>query len=118
MIGIGTLRERAIEKSNFQTVRAYIDFAQAFVEFMEGGLQATVIAQNNPKYRFFQYTGAADYSITRPITGDLFLRRDDFMNSLPIFTEAMQLIELGEDGSVGHRSNFQRVLYTLQQSIA
>lgn len=116
-LGIGALRERAVDKTHFTTAQAYIDFARTYVEFLETGLQATVVAQNNHSYQFFQYSASADFRITRAVNSDLFLRTNDFDAQAVIFREALELVSSGDPGDAAHRRALQVVLYTVQQSI-
>ncbi|MHB1157436.1 MAG: hypothetical protein ACYC26_11450 [Phycisphaerales bacterium] len=59
----------ASDKTRFQTVDDYIRFAQRYLDFVFGGdkLQAVIVSQNEPHYRFFQYKKDGYFNIIRPI---------------------------------------------------
>jgi hypothetical protein len=55
-----TLKQLVIKaktKEKFITIQNYIDFAKEYLEFIdnESNFQATIIAQNENHYKFFQY---------------------------------------------------------------
>lgn len=116
VLGIGALREQAVDKTNFLATRDYIDFARVFVEFLETGLQATLPAQNNARYVFFQYSASADFRITRAVNRELFLGREQFESAAMLFDESLALIRDGASPTDNHRRAFQSMLYTIQQS--
>ena len=58
----------AADKTNFKTVSAYIEFCKRYLAFLaSGGVQATIVSQNEEHYHFFQYKKDGHFNITRPI---------------------------------------------------
>lgn len=64
------LMEYATVREHFRTLRNYIDFALAYIEFAERGLQARIVCQNETNYQFFQYREDCTYNISRPVNAD------------------------------------------------
>ena len=59
----------ATDKSRFATIRDYLEFATAFLEYRESaGFQAELVSRNTPQYRFFQYKADAGFQLTRCTT--------------------------------------------------
>ena len=58
-------------KDNFLTIQGYLDFTARFLEFLEDGVQATIVSQNENHSRFFQYRKDGHFNITRPINSRL-----------------------------------------------
>ena len=61
----------ARNKSYFVDVQSYIDFCRQYLEFVETGLQAEIVSQNENHYRFYQYKAEGHYNISRPINSRL-----------------------------------------------
>ncbi len=59
------------DKTRFQSLANYIEFAERFLDFKDSGLQAVIVSQNEANYRFFQYKEDGHFNITRPINSDL-----------------------------------------------
>ncbi len=57
----------ATEKIRFQTIQDYIEFCRRYLQFIETGLQARIVSQNENHYQFYQYQDDGYYNITRPI---------------------------------------------------
>ena len=66
---------------HFKILREYEDFALAFLEFAETGLQARIVCQNEVNYQFFQYKEDCAFNISRPINSDLFGNAETFENT-------------------------------------
>ena len=43
-----------LNKRNFDSIPAYIQFCKRFLDFALSGLQATIVSQNENHYQFFQ----------------------------------------------------------------
>ncbi len=61
----------ATDKERFQTLEDYIDFCIRYLEYIENGLQARIISQNESHYEFFQYQQEGSFNITRPLNSRL-----------------------------------------------
>ena len=114
---LNTLVDWATDKTRFTRLADYIEFAEWFLDFKEGGLQATIVSQNEPNYRFFQYRDDGHFNITRPINSELIYERDSAAQKHADFLESLRAIrDLGGDADA-RRRNLIEVIYTAQQSI-
>ncbi len=111
------LMEYATVREHFRTLQNYVDFARAYIEFAEQGLQARIVCQNETNYRFFQYREDCSYNISRPINADLFFGVEDADAAFRVFLESFQRIKSAEKPTKGERPAFVRAVYTMQQSI-
>lgn len=66
-MSLSLLVNHAVDKTNFQTVKNYIEFCARYLEFVETNLQARIISQNESHYQFFQYKEDGGFNITRPL---------------------------------------------------
>ena len=54
-MSLSNLVNHATDKERFHTVNNYIDFCARYLEYVETGLQARIVSQNESHYQFFQY---------------------------------------------------------------
>lgn len=112
------LREFAVDKTNFETLQHFIDFARTYSDFLTGGgIQASIVARNERDYRFFQYREEADYAITRPINGSLFHDAENIDSASSLFRDALKSVTHGEPVDPKSRAVIPSYIYTMQQSI-
>jgi hypothetical protein len=94
----------------------YIQFSVQFLEFLEDGLQAVIVSQNENHYQFFQFKEDGNYNISRPINGSLMHRADKIeamrTTFLPLLKNAKAI-----QNSPAERIFLCHTIYTLQQSI-
>jgi hypothetical protein len=111
------LLETASNKNNFTSVADYIEFCRRFLDFITRGLQAVIISQNEPHYRFFQYRADGHFNITRPINSQLMYGAETthliVQEFLPVLRRA-GTIPLDDALS---REILRNSIYTIQQSI-
>ena len=118
MITIAELVSHATDMTNFKTLDDYQNFALSYLDFADKGLQAKIVCQNENNYVFFQYKEDCAYNITRPINSDLLCNLDDFAREAKSFRDLLRNA-LGKGGKTKRsRFLFNRVVYTLQQTIA
>ena len=117
MMTIHQLTQHIVDKTHFNSLQDYKDFARAFLDFAEQGLQARIVCQNEVNYQFFQFREDCGYNISRPINSDLFGDAATFENRLEIFDEVMCALADGQKPLSDKRLLFNGVVYTLQQSI-
>ena len=108
---------QAADKSRFKTIADYIDFCARYLEFIEAGLQARIVSQNESHYQFFQYRKEGGYNITRPLNSRLMYDAEGFQEAAPRFMETLEQLKAGERPMDAARDNLVRTIYTLQQSI-
>lgn len=53
-MNLSDLVNRATDKERFHTVDHYIDFCASYLEYVDSGLQARIVSQNESHYQFFQ----------------------------------------------------------------
>lgn len=106
----------ASDKSKFTRLSHFVDFARSFLEFVEDGLQAIIVCQNEDRYRFWQYKRNGNYNVTRPINSDLML---DASDSNRLGKEFFGLIRNPKDcvNDESSRTLLCNSIYTIQQCI-
>jgi hypothetical protein len=92
-LSISEILAQAVDKSRFVGINDYIEFCRMYLEFIETGLQATVVSQNENQYRFFQYREDGNYNTTRPINSGLMIEAHDFDSYCTIFGNAFKGIK-------------------------
>ena len=117
MMTIRQLTQHITEREHFKTIQEYEDFAMAFLDFVEGGLQARIVCQNEVNYQFFQYREDCGFNISRPINSDLFGTAESFGESLKTFNSTLKELKKRQMPDENTRSVFNSVIYTLQQCI-
>ena len=107
----------AVNKNNFTTLRDYIEFCCRYLDFIETGVQAVIVSQNESNYRFLQYRQDGHFNITRPLNANLLLTsesadrlREQF---LAVLHSAIHLPSTEES----NRSFLCNAIYTMQQAI-
>ncbi|MCC6970104.1 MAG: hypothetical protein IT434_07755 [Phycisphaerales bacterium] len=105
------------DKSRFQSLDDYVDFARRFLDFLAGdGVQARIVARNEPNYLFIQFKRDGNFNVTRPINSELLIEAKDSicLNGLE------RVIALARDAkrrTEKDRVFLRRTIYTLQQCI-
>jgi len=107
----------ATDKRRFNSIHDYITFCIRYLEFIETGLQARIISQNESHYQFFQYRQEGSFNITRPLNSLLMYDAEKFTDATHQFTQILEQLKQGEQPSDTLRQNIIRTLYTIQQSI-
>ena len=116
-MSLSDLVDFATDKERFQTIENYIDFCARYLEYVETGLQARIVSQNEIHYQFFQYKEDGSFNITRPINSRLMHGADSFSQAEQQFRLTLALLRDGQKPSDDLRENLTRTIYTLQQSV-
>lgn len=116
-MSIERLIEQAIDKSNFMTIHAFLDYGFRFLEYIDKNLQARIVSQNENHYQFLQYREDGSYNISRPINTRLMYNAEDFSSVVVTFPQIMERIKDRELPTLEHRTELIRAIYTIQQSI-
>lgn len=104
------------EKKYFEKIEDFSVFAEKFLEFMQNGFQADIVAQNEPDYHFFQYKTDGNYNVSRPVNSRLMLNERKFGNARKDFNYSLKhLRDLKNE--IGYRENLNQYVYTCQQTI-
>lgn len=116
---IKELTDWVINKAHFTTIDGFIEFCEAYLEYVDAGkLQAVIVSQNENHYRFWQYGKDAGFQITRPINSKLIYSGDEFDVAKRNFLEVLpELRTTGGTISPDMREAMNRTVYTVQQSI-
>ncbi|HRC72836.1 MAG TPA: hypothetical protein PK880_09905 [Candidatus Competibacter sp.] len=107
----------ATDKSRFYKLDSYVTFCAMYLEYIETGLQARIVSQNESHYQFFQYRQEGSYNITRPLNSRLMYNAELFAAEIQQFGQTFEQIKEGNLPSDHLRENIIRTIYTIQQSI-
>lgn len=116
-MSLSNLVNHATDKERFHTVDDYIDFCARYLEYVETGLQARIVSQNESHYQFFQYKQDGSFNITRPINSRLMYDAYGFSQAAHQFRLTLEQLRDGQRPSGDLRENLIRTIYTLQQSV-
>lgn len=116
-MNINALIEHTIDKSNFLSVQAFLEYTIRFLEYIDSNLQARIISQNENHYEFLQYREDGSFNISRPINSRLMYGAEDFSSVINTFPAILQRIQDRELPTDAHRTELTRAIYTIQQSI-
>ncbi|WP_205422981.1 hypothetical protein [Chromobacterium rhizoryzae] len=116
-MSISDLVNYATDKERFHSIENYIDFCTRYLEYVETGLQARIVSQNEIHYQFFQYKEDGSFNITRPINSRLMYGADGFSQAVQKFRLTLAQLRDGQKPSDDLRENLIRTIYTLQQSV-
>jgi hypothetical protein len=114
---LSDLVNHVTDKERFHTVKHYIDFCARYLEYVETGLQARIVSQNESYYQFFQYKKEGSFNITRPLNSRLMYDAESFSQAAQQFSMTIEQLRDGQRPSGDLRENLIRTIYTLQQSI-
>lgn len=108
----------ARNKDRFRTVNDYANFCREYLSFVntENVIQATIVAQNEPVYHFYQYKEDGNYSITRPLNSDLLLSESEFDQAEQTVLSALPDIKSIKANHKA-RMTLNKFVYTCQQAI-
>ena len=107
----------ASDKTNFTKLSDYVDFCVQFLDFASRGLQAVIVSQNEPHYRFYQYKKDGHFNVTRPINSQLMY---DAASSRLIKSRFMKTLRQARDIPADDNESRRLIcnsIYTIQQSI-
>lgn len=116
-MSLADLVANATDKPRFRAVDNYITFCARYLEYIETGLQARIVSQNESHYQFFQYRQEGSFNITRPLNSRLMYDAETFPNAAQLFVQTLEQLKGGERPSDELRKNIIRTIYTIQQSI-
>ena len=116
-MNISGLIEYTIDKSNFVSVQAFLDYTIRFLDYIDSNLQARIVSQNENHYEFFQYREDGAFNISRPINSRLMYNAEEFSLVMKTFPSILQRIKDKERPSDSHREELTKAIYTVQQSI-
>jgi hypothetical protein len=111
------LLNQATNVRHFDSLGRYRDFCSSYLEYIEEGLQARIVSQNENHYQFFQYGRDGKYNISRPVNTHLFCSSADFEQKLLHFDAAFEAMRNHAVPRDEYRQSFVQVIYTMQQAI-
>lgn len=115
-MNLSELIQKAKNKESFRSVNDFSDYCGAYLEFIQDGLQAVIVSQNENHYRFFQYKEDGSFQVTRPINSNLMYSIADFERARNTFEYALTHIrDIRDDCNT--RETLNRFVYTCQQAI-
>ncbi len=116
-MNLSDLVSHATDKERFHTLSEYIDFCARYLEYIDTGLQARIVAQNERHYEFFQYREEGHFNITRPLNSRLMYSAEGFPDAAHRFRQTIEQLRDAQRPAGELRENLIRTIYTLQQSI-
>lgn len=108
---------RATDKERFSSIEAYVEFARAFLGYVAGHIQATIVSQNEPHYHFWQYQKDGHFNVSRPFNSELMLTKDNCNAELAEFMRLLKCIRDSDSDTAEHRQRLGRCIYSVQQAI-
>jgi hypothetical protein len=116
-MSLATLVDHATDKTRFQSIQDYISFCKDYLQFVETGLQARIVSQNENHYQFYQYQDDGHYNITRPINTSLMYEASLFDTASTEFLQTLEQLKDRQLPDVRFRQVIICTIYTIQQSI-
>ena len=113
---LSDLVKHATDKERFHTVEQFIDFCSRYLDYVESGLQARIVSQNENHYQFFQYRKEGSFNITRPLNSRLMYDAEGFATASVKFLITLKQLRDGQRPSENLRENLIRTIYTLQHT--
>ena len=113
---LSQLTEWAKDKARFRDIEDYAAFGGEYLSFIQDGLQAVIVSQNEPHYRFFQYKHDGNFNVSRPLNARLMLAGNAFEEARQNFTYFLEHVqEIRKE--YGLRQQINKFIYTCQQAI-
>jgi hypothetical protein len=116
-MSLESLVNHATDKRRFQTIQDYIGFCKGYLQFVETGLQARIVSQNENHYQFYQYQDDGYYNITRPINTSLMYEEVLFEDASIEFLQTLEQLKDRQLPDDQLRQVLVCTIYTIQQSI-
>jgi hypothetical protein len=116
-MSLATLVGHATDKTRCQSIQDYISFCKDYLQFVETGLQARIVSQNENHYQFYQYQDDGHYNITRPINTSLMYEASLFDAASTEFLQTLEQLKDRQLPDVRFRQVIICTIYTIQQSI-
>ncbi len=112
---IAQLTDTATDKTNFETLSDFLDFAEKYLEYVATKLQAIIVSQNENHYHFYQYDSDGNYQITRPINSKLMYSASNFPVAKKSFAKILNNAK--DMKSKRKRESINKTVYTLQMAL-
>lgn len=116
-MSLSDLINQATDKERFHTLEHYIDFCSRYLEYIDTGLQARIVSQNESHYQFLQYGAEGGFNITRPLNSRLMYDAATFPLAVQQFFVTLAQLRDRQIPSDNFRENLIRTIYTLQQCL-
>ena len=118
MTSLKSLIAGAARKEDFTSLTRYIDFSLKFLEYIEAHRQAVIVARNDNRYAFYQFTKDAGYKVTRPFNSELLYTISEAQDRYAEFRLALrELSKFKGEAVIADRTVISRAVYTIQQCI-
>lgn len=111
------LVSKARDKSNFGSLKGYIEFCSEYLDYISENLQATIVSQNENHYRFYQYKREGNFQITRPINSNLMYDAKSFAKTSKEYLKILKSIKTLDRKDNAVRQIINNSTYTIQQSV-
>ncbi len=114
---LSTIVRWAENKAKFSGIQQYLDFCSTYLDFIETGLQAVIVSQNENHYCFYQYRKDGHFNITRPINSNLMYDAEQFSRISIEFTRILMSARDIRADDAASREALTRSVYTIQQTV-
>ena len=114
---LARLVQHAADKTRFQSIENYVEFARAFLDYTAGNLQAVIVSSNEPHYNFWQFKKEGHHNLTRPINSNLMFKAAESDQFARQFIELLAHLREPASDTPANRDRVNRSVYTLQQCI-
>jgi len=111
------LVEWAANKTQFQSIEDYVEFARSFLDYTHTNLQAVIVSRNEPHYNFWQFKKEGGFNFTRPINSQLIFTAEETQKALRQFIDLCADVRESSIRTPSNRELINRSIYTLQQCI-
>ncbi|MFD1612784.1 hypothetical protein ACFSCW_13330 [Sphingomonas tabacisoli] len=108
---------RARNKANFQEIEDYLQFTSDLLSSQSSWLQAEIVCQNEPNYRFWQLLIESRFPISRPLNATLLCSLNDLRDFKAHLLGDIGRREFMTSLDPSARELMNRVIYTSQQCI-
>lgn len=108
---------RARDKTRFDAIERYLEFARALLASKATFVQAEIVCQNEPSYRFWQLPSEAGFAISRPLNSALLCSQEELNDFERDILRDLASPERLANASDDTRSLLCRTIYTVQQMI-
>ncbi len=105
------------DKSNFQTLEDFFNFSKEYLRFIETGLQAKIVSQNENHYIFFQYKKDGHFNISRPVNSNLFFFANEYFETISKIQTMLKSRSKTKRANSAKRDNLKKCIYTTQQTV-
>ncbi len=111
-MNIENIALQATDKSNFSTLKGFIEFCELYLKYISDNLQAVIISQNENQYQFYQYDKSGNFQITRPINSTLMYDIKSFSQASNDYLKILKSMKNNNKSDISLRNIINKTTYT------